>query len=134
MPDPALQGADTACAVPDYATAFRLYLPVAKAGDRAARCNLGRMYAEGRGAAQDSAEAANWWRNAADQGSFASLVNLGTMYADGKGVRPVRRRSSMAGCSGDRSRSFACPTWLNLCSAAGQLVPASIGPNHEGEM
>jgi TPR repeat protein len=40
----------------------------------------------GRGVAQDFAEAARWYRKAADQGNAPGQASLGDMYAHGQGV------------------------------------------------
>jgi len=52
----------------DYATALRLWQPLAYQGDASAQSNLGLMYATGQGVPQDYAEAVRWYRRAADQG------------------------------------------------------------------
>ena len=44
------------------------------------------MYRDGRGVAQDDAEAVRWTRLAADQGDAESQYNLGTYHAIGRGV------------------------------------------------
>jgi TPR repeat protein len=48
--------------------------------------NLGVMYKNGRGVAQDYAAAVNWYRKAADQGHAGAQNNLGVMYMNGAGV------------------------------------------------
>jgi len=64
----------------DYATALRLWRPLADQGNAGAQYALGFMYDRGQGVPQNSAEAAKWWRLAAAQ------YNLGTLYDEGKGV------------------------------------------------
>ena len=44
----------------DYATAVRLWQPLANGGDADAQFNLGQLYYRGRGVPQDYAEAAKW--------------------------------------------------------------------------
>ena len=46
----------------DYATALRLYRPLADQGGARAQVNLGFMYDQGRGVAQNNAEALKWYR------------------------------------------------------------------------
>ena len=70
----------------DYATAPRLFQPLADQGHATAQFNLGAMYAEGLGLAQDYPEAARWCRKAADQGDAITQFNLGLMYAEGQGL------------------------------------------------
>ncbi len=48
------------------------------------------MYENGRGVAQDYAEAARWYRKAAEQGDAGAQHNLGLLYAKGVGVRYER--------------------------------------------
>jgi uncharacterized protein len=73
----------------DYATAQKLFTPLAEEGNPDAQRLLGSIYyyaEDGRGAAQDFAEAAKWWRRAANQGITVAQSNLGYMYAHGQGV------------------------------------------------
>ncbi len=70
----------------DYATAMRLWRPLAEQGHATAQSNLGVMYAEGRGVPQDYAEAVKWYCLAAEQGNAAAQSNLGVMYAEAQGV------------------------------------------------
>ena len=70
----------------DYATAARLYLPLAEQGSAQAQYSLGFMYATGRGVAQDNAAAISWYRKAAELGHASAQNNLGVIYAAGQGV------------------------------------------------
>ena len=70
----------------DYATAIRLWSPLADDGMAAAQCNLGTLYQFGRAATQDYAEAIRWYRRAAHQGFAPAQHNLGVMYHNGEGV------------------------------------------------
>jgi uncharacterized protein len=70
----------------DYATALRLWRPLADQGDATAQYNLGVMYGKGQGVPQDDAEAVKWYRKAADQGLAAAQYTLGVMYGKGQGV------------------------------------------------
>ena len=58
----------------------------AERGDANAQFNLGLMYEEGRGVAQDYAQAVAWYRKAADQGNANGQAGLGAMYANGWGI------------------------------------------------
>jgi len=49
----------------DYATAMRLWRPLADQGVASAQYNLGVMYANGQGVPQDYAAAVSWYRKAA---------------------------------------------------------------------
>ncbi len=70
----------------DYATAYRLFEPLAQQGIPEAQYNLGGMYAEGRGVPQNYGKAVKWFRKAAEQGNATAQYNLGGMYFIGKGV------------------------------------------------
>ena len=70
----------------DYATALRLWRPLANQGHVLAQVMLGAMYFWGQGVPQDYAEAASWSRKAADQGHALAQRNLGAHYYDGQGV------------------------------------------------
>jgi TPR repeat protein len=70
----------------DYATALRLFRPLADQGIAPAQLNLGLMYSNGDGVPQNYTEALKWFRLAADQGDAAAQSNLGHMYDNG-GVR-----------------------------------------------
>ena len=70
----------------DYATALRLWRPLAAQGNAFAQSNLGFMYDTGQGVPQDYGEAAKWYRLAAEQGNARAQSNLGSMYARGEGV------------------------------------------------
>jgi len=73
-------------AAKQYDEAMRLYRKSADAGNARAMANLGKMYADGRGAAKNEAEALRLFRKAADVGDTLAIANLGFMYANGRGV------------------------------------------------
>ena len=70
----------------DYATAYRLTLPLAQRGDRNAQYNMGILYTKGLGVRRDDAQAALWYRRAADQGWAQAANDLALAYAFGQGV------------------------------------------------
>jgi uncharacterized protein len=70
----------------DFAAALRLFQPLAERGDASAQCNLGVMYEQGRGVAQNYREAMRWFRLAAIQGNASAQSNLGVMYYKGQGI------------------------------------------------
>lgn len=71
----------------DYLKAIELWRPLAQAGDPAAQYRLGDLYAEGKGVAQNDAEAALWFERAAEQGEPMAQYNLGASYVEGTGVK-----------------------------------------------
>ncbi len=70
----------------DFATALRLWRPLAEQGDADAQSSLGMMYEEGQGVPQSYAEAVKWYRLAAEQGDATAQNRLGVMYATDQGV------------------------------------------------
>ena len=70
----------------DYATALRLWRPLAEQGDVQAQSRLGVMYILGRGVLQDYKEAVKWYRLAAEQGDAHAQFALGSLYARGDGI------------------------------------------------
>jgi uncharacterized protein len=68
----------------DYATALRLFRPLADQGSAQAQYRIGLMYYSGEDVAQDLAEAAKWFRKAAEQGYSGAQHYLGMMYEDGE--------------------------------------------------
>ena len=71
----------------DYATALRIWRPLAEDDPRAA-INLGVMYAEGLGVQKDAVEALRWLGPAALIGEPNAQMHLGIMFAEGIGGRP----------------------------------------------
>ena len=81
-----LQEAAAAYVRKDYATALKVWRPLAALGNPAAQFNLGLMYDNGQGVAQDYAEAVKWYSLAAVQGDAQAQYNLGYMYDNGLGT------------------------------------------------
>jgi len=77
----------------DYATALRLWQPLADQGDPNAQFQLGVMYESGQGVLRSDAEAIKWYRKAAEQDDAVAQFNLGVMYAKG-----VPCQSNRPGC------------------------------------
>ena len=75
MPQP---DAEEAYARGDYATAFRLWLPLAEQGSPRAQINIARLYERGEGVAQDKAAATEWYRKAEAQGVSSLPAEPGT--------------------------------------------------------
>lgn len=70
----------------DYATALRLYRPLAAEGDTRAQMNIALMYRLGHGVTRNPGEAIKWYRRAADQGDPRAQFSIGDMYDEGEGV------------------------------------------------
>jgi len=61
----------------DYATAIRLWRPLADQGDAKAQLLLGSMYQKGEGVSQNFVVAVKWYRLSANQGDATAPVLLG---------------------------------------------------------
>ena len=69
-----------------YATALKVWLEPAKAGDAQAQTYVGEIFEKGLGLTPDYEAAATWYRRAADQGWAPAQINLGQLYELGRGV------------------------------------------------
>jgi hypothetical protein len=70
----------------DFATALKIWTPLAEQGDAAAQSNLGVLYHQGQGVTQDYKTAVKWYKRAAEQGDADAQSNLGIMFENGSGV------------------------------------------------
>ena len=60
----------------NYATALKVWLPLAEGGDPQAQTYVGEIYEKGLGTSPDYAQAATWYRKAADQSYTRAQINL----------------------------------------------------------
>ena len=86
MPEETWQEVKQAALQGNSAHVEQLLRPWAERGDARAQYNLGVMYYDGRGVAQDYTKALKWWEKAAAQGDADAQYSLGTMYDAGQGV------------------------------------------------
>ena len=70
----------------NYATALKIWLPLAEAGDAAAQANVGEIYEKGLGVEPQYELAAAWYLKAANAGFARAQLNLGALYERGLGV------------------------------------------------
>lgn len=70
----------------NYDKAFEWYMKSAEKGYVSAIHDVGYMYAEGKGVAQDYSKAMEWYRKAADQGNALAQSNIALLYKNGSGV------------------------------------------------
>lgn len=95
----------------NFAEAHRIFHHYALSGDAAAQTNLGTMYANAQGVAQDHAEAARWYRLAAEQGQPHAQYSLGVIYANGRGVAQnyaeAARWWSLSAAQGNASAQYS---------------------------
>jgi TPR repeat protein len=94
----------------DYVTALRLFRSLAAKGDAKAQSNLGVMYRDGQGVAQNFADALRWFRLAAAQGDATAQSNLGVLYAKGDGGTQDFVRAHM---------------WFDLSAGSGHAIAAA---------
>ncbi|MGI9296864.1 MAG: trypsin-like peptidase domain-containing protein [Gammaproteobacteria bacterium] len=78
------------CAVAD---SYECTRSLAEAGIAEAQFNLGVLYDNGEGVAEDDREAARWFRLAAEQGNAKAQFNLGNSYYNGEGVVTSKREA-----------------------------------------
>jgi TPR repeat protein len=111
----------------DYATAMRIFRPMADRGLNAAQLMVGTMYDNGWGAPQNYAEAMKWYRLAADQGDAAAQSSLGSMFNNGRGVRQSYAEAlkwyRLAAEQGYSAAQYS----LGLMYAKGQGAPQNYG-------
>lgn len=70
----------------DYATALRIYRPLAEHGVAAAQGGMSRLYGNGWGVTRDDREALRWARLGAGQDDPVASNTLGFMLREGRGV------------------------------------------------
>ncbi len=69
-----------------YATALKVWLPKAQAGEPEAQAYVGEIYEKGLGLLPNYQVAAQWYQKAAKQGNTRAQINLGYLYERGLGV------------------------------------------------
>ena len=108
----------------DYQTAFKEWKPLAEQGDAVAQFNLGIMYYNGQGVAQNYTQAFYWYNKAAAQGDAYAQYNLGVMYSTGRGIPQNYKIAyilfNLAASNGDADAT------QNREIAAAKLSPATI--------
>lgn len=106
----------------DFATALRIYRPLAERGQTAAEYILGLMYANGQRVPQDYAEAMKWHRKAAEHGEAKAQFSVGLMYFKGLGTQKNLAEAfkwySRAAKQGDPTAQFN----LGAMYANGEIV------------
>jgi len=71
----------------DYATAYKIWAPLAENGDANAQANLGVMYLRGLGVEKDIPQAVQLFQSAAAKGNGQAEFQLGLMFQKGVGVQ-----------------------------------------------
>ena len=107
----------------DFATALRLFRPLAEQGKSSALFNLGLMYRKGEGVPQDYAAAVSLYRKAANQGHAGAQNNLGSMYEHGLGVPQDYAAAVSWYRKGAEQRDAVAQNNLGVMYAKGHGVP-----------
>jgi uncharacterized protein len=81
----------------DFASAMRLWRPLADSDDPRSEAGIGFLYHRGLGVPTDDAQAAFWLRKAAEQGQAEGQLMLGSLYFFGLGV-PQSYATAYAWC------------------------------------
>jgi TPR repeat protein len=102
-----------------YVETFKLTLPLALKGSANEQYNLGAMYFQGQGVAQNYAEAFRWCKLAALQGHAKAQTVLASMYFTGKGVNEDHAEATK---------------WFKLAAEQGQqAAQLALGLNYANE-
>lgn len=70
----------------DMASALKIFIAAAQAGNSKAAVQTGWQYEFGKGVPRNFAEAAKWYQKGAEQGNSRGQKNLGSLYEAGRGV------------------------------------------------
>ncbi len=114
----------------DYATAYRLWKPLAEQGGADAQFNLGLMYMISQDVPQDHAEAARWYREAAKQGLAHAQFNLGMMYYKGQGVPQDHAKAARWYRKAAKQSLARAQSILGMMYYKGQGVPKDHAERH----
>ena len=112
--------AEAAYARGDYATAFKIWLPIAEQGSPEAQRNVARMYERGEWVAQDKQAAAEWYSKAAEQSARDATMPGAPVVAN---AGPVGRSSTLPSSSTTYPRSTSYPTSYPTSSPSPVYVP-----------
>ena len=112
--------AEAAYARGDYATAFKIWLPLAEQGSPEAQRNVARMYERGEWVAQDNQAAAEWYSKAAEQSARDATMPGAPVVAN---AGPVGRSSTLPSSSTTYPRSTSYPTSYPTSSPSPVYIP-----------
>ena len=112
--------AEAAYARGDYATAFKIWLPLAEQGSPEAQRNVARMYERGEWVAQDNQAAAEWYSKAAEQSARDATMPGAPVVAN---AGPVGPSSTLPSSSTTYPRSTSYPTSYPTSSPSPVYIP-----------
>ncbi|HEV3492299.1 MAG TPA: tetratricopeptide repeat protein [Reyranella sp.] len=113
--------AEAAYARGDYATAFKIWLPLAEQGSPEAQRNVARMYERGEWVAQDKQAAAEWYSKAAEQSALDAAATPGAAAA--ASAVPMATPSTLPPSSTTYPRSTSYPPPYPTSSPSPVFVP-----------
>src|SRR6478736_1399089 len=107
----------------DYATALRLWRPLADQGNADAQYNLGTLYDNGTGVPQNKAEALKWYHLAAERGNDGAQFSVGVLHFAGVAVSENRIEAAKWFRRAADQGHIGAQVYLGLCYATGLGVP-----------
>jgi len=110
----------------DFDKAVKLLQPLADTNSAPAQEKIGRMYHRGKAVPQDSAKAAEWYRNAATQGDSVAAARLGTMYRIGDGLPRDQNQAARWYAMGAQKGNPLAQAGLGFMSMEGIGTPADF--------
>ncbi len=110
----------------DYETALKEWRPLAERGFTLAQYNLGRMYYNGDGVAQNYKEAKKWFDRAAAQEYAPAQTSVGILYDEGQGVRRDYKEAMKWYRFGAEQGHVPAQVRLGLLYADGKGTPRNI--------
>jgi len=117
---------ETAALPPDVPPSVAAYMEAAESGDPDAQHDLGLIYVQGRGVAQDYDAASYWFRESARQGNANAQYNLGVMYERGYGVPEDRIEALLLYLAAAERGHLAAQYNAGLAYAEGNSVPRNF--------
>ena len=126
----------------DFVVALKEFRPLAEQGHARAQFNLGVMYDNGYGVAEDNSQAVYWYRKAAEQGIARAQFKLGAMYAIGEGVAEdfilSYKWSNLAAAKGiEKAKNLKITLRTQMSSsqiAEAQRLSREMSPNQRGRV
>lgn len=114
----------------DFATARRIFAPLAEKGQALAQYILGLMYANGQGAPESYTEGLKWLQKAAEQGEAKAQFSVGVIYFKGLGM-PANQAEAFKWYRRAADQGNATAQYnLGAMYAKGQTVPQDVVRAH----
>lgn len=114
----------------DFATARKVFTPLAEKGQALAEYILGLMYANGQGVPESYTEALKWLQKAAEQGEAKAQFSVGVIYFKGLGM-PANQAEAFKWYRRAADQGNATAQYnLGAMYAKGQTVPQDVVRAH----